>query len=219
MRQTTITVLRRASALALLGGVAITGVTHGTAGEPTASAASSIQCPQARNTERAPESYYVRVNPLPATAEHLERGRRLYERESDPDCQRCHGTNGDGNGPAAADLEPRPRNFTCTVTMASIPDGQLFWVIEKGSGDFHLPSRQGAQQVARPARGRPATAMRGYGDHLTETDIWQLVMYIRTLAAQQPAQLPVPSLTQSPAPVAPAPPTATKTTTTPESTR
>ncbi len=187
MRQTTITVLRRAGAIALLGSVAIVGATRGTAGEPAARAASSMECPQARATERAPGSYYDRVNPLPATAEHLERGRRLYEHDARPDCLRCHGANGDGNGPAAADLEPRPRNFTCTVTMASIPDGQLFWVIENGSGDFHLPSRQGAQQVERPARGRPTTAMRGYGDHLTETDIWQLVLYVRTLAAQPAA--------------------------------
>jgi|GEM_PF-587186 Cytochrome c553 len=207
MRQTTITVLRHAGAIALLGGVAVVaGATHGTASEPATSAASSIQCPQARATERAPDSYYVRVNPLPATAEHLERGRRLYEHDARPACQRCHGPDGDGNGPAAVDLEPRPRNFTCTVTMASIPDGQLFWVIENGSGDFHLPSRQGAQQVERPARGRPTTAMRGYGDHLSETDIWQLVLYIRTLA------------TQPSAPATPTPPTET-TTTTPESTR
>lgn len=184
MRQTSIILLRRACAIALLGGVAAAGVAHVTAGEPAASVASSITCPQPRTTERAPDSYYVRVNPLPATAEHLERGRRLYEHDAKPNCRQCHGAKGEGNGPAAVALEPPPRNFTCTVTMGTIPDGQLFWVIEQGSGDFHLPSRQGAQQVERPARGRPKTAMRGYGDHLTETDIWQLVLYIRTLAAQ-----------------------------------
>jgi cytochrome c553 len=184
MRQTTIACLRRAGAIALLGGVVgCTSASYGTADEHTTAAATAGNCPQPRTTERAPDSYIARVNPLPATAEHLERGRQLYERTAKPDCQGCHGVNGDGNGPAAAGLEPPARNFTCTVTMATITDGQLYWVIERGSGDFHLPSRQGAQQIERPARGRPTTAMRGYGDQLTATDIWQLVLYLRIFAA------------------------------------
>jgi hypothetical protein len=37
------------------------------------------QCPEHRETERAPDSYYFRTNPLPNTPEQVERGRLLYE--------------------------------------------------------------------------------------------------------------------------------------------
>lgn len=142
-------------------------------------------CPQPRQTESAPPTYAQRANPLPNSAAHIERGRTLYQQAARPvACAGCHGSDGSGRGPNAALLVPPPRNFTCAQTMAAISDGQLFWIIENGSGQFHLPSRQGAQQVARPGRGAPhSTAMLAYGEHLTETDIWQLVAYIRTLSA------------------------------------
>jgi hypothetical protein len=66
--------------------------------------------------------------------------------------------------------------------MGAIPDGQLYWVLENGSGDFHLPSEQGAQQIERPGRRSRFTAMQAYRDLLSETEIWQLVMYLRTFA-------------------------------------
>lgn len=40
-------------------------------------------------------------------AEHLKRGARVYQRN----CQQCHGVSGDGNGPAAEYLVPRPRDY------------------------------------------------------------------------------------------------------------
>jgi hypothetical protein len=39
-------------------------------------------------------------------------------------------------------------------------------------------------RVAQCARGKPATGMRGYGLDLSETDIGQLIVYIRSLPAQ-----------------------------------
>jgi hypothetical protein len=66
--------------------------------------------------------------------------------------------------------------------MNALTDGQLYWVIERGGGDFHVPATQGAQQVTRPGRGAPFTAMPGHGDHLSDTEVWQLILYIRSLA-------------------------------------
>jgi LSD1 subclass zinc finger protein len=140
------------------------------------------QCPEHRETERAPDSYYFRTNPLPNTPEQVERGRLLYESGAKPvACASCHGINGDGRGPAGKNLIPPPRNFACAETMSHITDGQLFWVIESGSGEFHLPSRQGAQEIDRPARRSRFTAMRAHRAYLSDTDIWELVLYIRTL--------------------------------------
>jgi cbb3-type cytochrome c oxidase subunit II len=47
-------------------------------------------------------------NPYPATDAALERGKSVYEFY----CMGCHGPVGDGNGPAAPFLNPRPLNFT-----------------------------------------------------------------------------------------------------------
>lgn len=181
MGQTTKTGLRHALATALLCGstIAASGALAADTG------AAGAPCPQPRSTERAPDSYQQRANPLPASAEHLQRGRRLYESLARPaDCASCHGKRGDGKGPAAQGLLPPPRDFRCAATMQALSDGQLYWVIENGSGPFHLPARQGAQQIERPGRGAPSTAMRGYGDQLSETDIWQLVLYLRSFSSQ-----------------------------------
>lgn len=45
---------------------------------------------------------------LTANTDLLARGQALYERN----CTPCHGRDGQGNGPAAATLNPRPRDFT-----------------------------------------------------------------------------------------------------------
>jgi cytochrome c553 len=140
------------------------------------------QCPQPRETERAPDSYYSRTNPLPNTAAHLERGRLLYEKDAKPvACANCHGIDGDGKGPIGVHLALPPRNFSCAETMSGITDGQMYWVIENGSGEMHLPARQGAQEVERPGRRTRFTAMRAHKEQLSETDIWELILYIRTL--------------------------------------
>jgi hypothetical protein len=59
-----------------------------------------------------------------------------------------------------AALDPRPRNFTCGQTMQDISDGQLFWVIKKGS---------------------IGTGMMAFSG-MPDNQIWQLIHYIRTLA-------------------------------------
>jgi len=143
----------------------------------------AAQCPEPRTTQRAPDSYYGLANPLAPTAENIAFGHALYTAQrSGGSCASCHGVAGHGDGAASAALVPPPRNFACAPTMSAVSDGQLFWVIENGSGAFHLPSRQGAQQVTRPGRRDSFTAMTSHRRQLSETEIWQLVLYIRTLA-------------------------------------
>lgn len=154
---------------------------QGPAGDP-ANPQPAGQCPEPRTTQRAPDSYYTLENPLVATAVNIARGRELYLAErSGGSCASCHGVDGGGDGPAGQALVPPPRNFTCAPTMRDVTDGQLFWVIENGSGAFHLAARQGAQQVARPGRRESFTAMTSYRQQLTDAEIWQLVLYLRSL--------------------------------------
>ena len=140
-----------------------------------------LECPQPRATQRAPENYQSLANPHAPTAANLARGRVLYEADrSGGSCASCHGTAGDGRGPVGAGLVPPPRDFTCAPTMAALSDGQLFWITKYGSGAFHLPSGQGPQQVQRPGRRQNPTAMTSYSQQLSDAEIWELVLYIRS---------------------------------------
>lgn len=117
-------------------------------------------CPQPRATVQAPEPFYSRRNPLAAGGFDRERARRIFETNDGGGCTACHGKKGNGRGPLAAKLSLPPRDFTCRATMATIPDGQLFWIIRNGS---------------------PNTPMLSHGE-LSDEETWQVVMYIRTLA-------------------------------------
>jgi len=47
-------------------------------------------------------------------------------------CSTCHGTSGTGDGPAAANLDPKPRNYTDKAWQASVTDEQLKQIILGG---------------------------------------------------------------------------------------
>jgi mono/diheme cytochrome c family protein len=119
-------------------------------------------CPQQRTTPTAPGSLAEQKNPLPNDNKTIEKGRLLYHETARPTtCKMCHGMKGNGNGRLAPGLEPPPRNFTCAKTMNSISDGQLFWIIQNG-----------------PRR----TAMPAHRNTLSNTQIWELVQFIRTFS-------------------------------------
>jgi len=128
-------------------------------------ATSSAACPQVRNTELAPARIAAKQNPLPITPDNINSGKALYQGSVKPvACKECHGKRGDGAGPMASMFEPPPRNFVCGLTMSTIPDGQLYWIIKDGSIGTSMPAF----------------------DKLSDTQIWQLVMYIRHFAKPEP---------------------------------
>jgi mono/diheme cytochrome c family protein len=47
-------------------------------------------------------------------------------------CSTCHGADGKGDGVAAANLNPKPRNYTDKAWQASVTDEQLAKVILEG---------------------------------------------------------------------------------------
>lgn len=120
------------------------------------------ECPQPRYTQQAPSELDVRVNPLEANSANRRAGRKLYEDLSDPSCTVCHGKKGDGKGQLAGQFDPPPRNFACADTVLNISDGQLHWVIQNGSAGTAMPPF----------------------DYLSEEEIWQLVIYLRSLAGR-----------------------------------
>jgi mono/diheme cytochrome c family protein len=102
------------------------------------------------------------TSPLPNSPENVAQGKAIYEGKGA--CFRCHGKDGDGNGSLASRLNPSPRNFQDHGFWSHRTEGEIFWVIKNGS---------------------PDTGLVGYGDQLTDGEIWTLIQYIRSFAREQ----------------------------------
>jgi mono/diheme cytochrome c family protein len=98
-------------------------------------------------------------SPLPHSPEILEIGKNLYNGKGA--CFNCHGKDGAGNGPAAMGLDPAPRNFRHHGFWRHRTEGELFWVIKHGS---------------------PGTAMIGFGEQLSDEEIWSIIQYEQSFA-------------------------------------
>jgi mono/diheme cytochrome c family protein len=119
------------------------------------------ECPQPRFTGKAPDEYYVRKNPVSANAEGNAAAEKIFRgADGAASCAACHGRKGDGKGKLADQFTPRPRNFACSKTIEGVPDGQLFWIVRFGSPDTAMPPHP----------------------QLSDTEVWQVVNYLRTLA-------------------------------------
>jgi cbb3-type cytochrome c oxidase subunit III len=101
-----------------------------------------------------------------ATIEAQPRGKAVY----DAHCVECHGTAGRGDGPSAAYLVPRPRDFTSgkykirTTESGTVPtDDDL---------------------IASVRRGLYGTAMPGWDRILSDGDIADVVQYVKSLSTQ-----------------------------------
>jgi copper resistance protein D len=89
-------------------------------------------------------------------------GMLLY-RES---CAVCHGIAGYGDGPAAADLKPKPADLTARHT-ASHTVGDLYWWLSYGIR---------------------ATAMPGFKESFNEDERWDLINFLRALSNAERAR-------------------------------
>src|SRR5579885_654768 len=96
------------------------------------------------------------MSPLPDSAEIVEKGKALYQGRGT--CVNCHGATGRGDGPAAMGLDPSPRNFHHHGFWRHRTEGEVFWVIKYGV---------------------PGTAMIGFGDQLSDEEIWTIIQYER----------------------------------------
>lgn len=108
--------------------------------------------------------------PMPeATEEFVEAGRGIYLRR----CSFCHGLLGDGEGPAAKYLDPRPRDFTLgTFKFRTTHSGEL-------------PTDEDLFRTV--SRGLVGTAMQSFDrdlikNGLSEEERWQVISYIKTFA-------------------------------------
>ncbi|PYJ08182.1 MAG: hypothetical protein DME25_02130 [Verrucomicrobia bacterium] len=96
----------------------------------------------------------------------LQPGKAVYEQH----CAACHGVTGEGNGPAAVWLYPKPRNFTSGLfKIQSTPPGSpptdedLFQTVTRGMPGSSMPSftylsEQHRRDASQPTPTLPASA-------------------------------------------------------------
>lgn len=77
-------------------------------------------------------------------------------------CASCHGPTGHGDGPAAAALNPKPRNLSDAKYVSTISDDQLFKTIKEGG------SAVGKSALMPP-----------WGSVLSDADIQNVIAYLR----------------------------------------
>jgi mono/diheme cytochrome c family protein len=94
----------------------------------------------------------------------LEAGKRVYDQH----CAACHGTDGDGNGPAAVWLFPKPRDFSAGLyKIQSTPAGSL-----PSDADLYRSISQGLGGSSMPAF-----------HYLSEQELLDVVEYVKLLTA------------------------------------
>lgn len=99
-----------------------------------------------------------------AAAENAERGRAAYDKW----CWWCHGRDGAGDGPAAAYLRPKPRDFTLGIYKFKTTKGDT-------------PASD-ADIMRAIAGGLPGTAMPGWKDLINEQQRHDLVVLLKTFS-------------------------------------
>ncbi|HEY1871188.1 MAG TPA: cytochrome c [Chitinophagaceae bacterium] len=102
----------------------------------------------------APPSADALTNPLKGNADATAEGKKIYTSY----CVPCHGNKGKGDGVAAPGLSRPPADHTSDFVQKQT-DGALFWIITEGNNP--MPT---------------------YKTTLSETQRWQVVNFIRTLA-------------------------------------
>jgi mono/diheme cytochrome c family protein len=102
-----------------------------------------------------PTAYANQKPPFSLTSPNvIARGKVVF----DANCAPCHGTNGKGDGPAAAGLNPKPINFHSAYVKHMTPD-YMFWRVNTGFPGSAMPAWQGL---------------------LSSDQIWEVIAYERS---------------------------------------
>jgi mono/diheme cytochrome c family protein len=132
-------------------------------GEAQSSGASS----SATATPSSPHSFQIspedaaKKNPIKFNEASVDRGKRVFKTQ----CALCHGEKGDGKGDLATEMKLTLPDFTKPDALANRTDGELFAII--GSGKDPMPTQKG---------------------RMTESQMWNLVNYLRALSGKVPAK-------------------------------
>jgi mono/diheme cytochrome c family protein len=98
-------------------------------------------------------------NPVASGAASIAAGKAAFQKN----CRFCHGAEAKGNGPMAPE-GTHPSDLTDEKWDRGSTDGEIFAVIRDGAG--------------------PKFEMKGYKSKMSDTDMWNVVNYIRSLQAK-----------------------------------
>ena len=141
-------------------------------GQP-ASAQAALSAPDVEpsgETWKAPARAARRENPVAGDAQSLAAGKTVYAEN----CASCHGATGHNDGPLAKDLEKLPPELSSALLWKQT-DGALFWKITEG----HKP-------------------MPTWKSLVSETDRWNVINHIRTMAPRPESPPPANGAPQGP---------------------
>jgi mono/diheme cytochrome c family protein len=99
-------------------------------------------------------------NPVASNAESIAAGQAAYQKN----CRFCHGTDAKGNGPMAP-KDTHPSDLTDAKWDRGSTDGEIFAVLRDGAG--------------------PDFKMKGYKGRMSDTDMWNVVNYLRSLGPKK----------------------------------
>jgi len=108
---------------------------------------------------KVPPEEVQRANPVKPTAGSVAEGKSLYSSQ----CAMCHGAGGDGKGDLAVELKMKLRDYRDPAALKSFTDGELHYMLVKGRGQ--MPGQEG---------------------RMRESQLWNLVNYMRSLARAEP---------------------------------
>ncbi|MDH5766341.1 MAG: c-type cytochrome [Gammaproteobacteria bacterium] len=112
-------------------------------------------------TPVAPADYLAKTNPY--SVDDLDEFKKATKKIYKGKCKKCHGSEGDGQGSGAEDMDPMPTAFNAPGYLKGKKDGQLFWIIEKGSDGTEMSAFGPGSEA-----------------NLSEEEIWKLITYIRS---------------------------------------
>jgi putative copper export protein/mono/diheme cytochrome c family protein len=122
-----------------------------------------------------PTSFYNSAVPL--TAPSVIKGATVFA----ANCAACHGADGKGDGPLAANLAVRPADLTAAHIFGH-SDGDLFWWISHGIPEGGMP---------------------GFATVLDESKRWDVINFVHARASALQPRVLLPEVTPGPAPQAP----------------
>jgi mono/diheme cytochrome c family protein len=121
------------------------------------SVAASLAAQHDAAAHHHPEAAKI-TSPVPANAASVAAGKKVYLKH----CAECHGDAGKGDGEMGDELEPKPANLADSDWKHGSSDGEIFTVIRNGV---------------------KGTGMKAFSKKITVHQAWDVINYVRTLAA------------------------------------